>query len=183
MCREASCPGSLVEEWDLNSPPVQFRWMQINDLKDQSYRWPNDGIEEYDSIWHFRGGTRLLREIFSSEINLGIGFKSNYEIDGFVLSRRGTLERGIVRFRRTDDFAFSNQLISIIRTARESGISEIGLDDQPPAAYANFKLDSVGDRVAGLPQCFGVLMSATNAAELPVALAHTAHQARVRGLV
>ncbi len=91
---------------------------------------------------------------------------------------------GVSRFKKVDDFQFSEELISPINTAGVAGPCALWVEENPiPPAYRDLKVQSMGDRVEGEPHIRGVLVSATARVDLQVVLAHTAYQARVEGLV
>jgi hypothetical protein len=168
---EADATGWITSALDAPLPDGAFE--PINQLTGISYRWPDGNIDLYDSFDVYEGTGGLAPDQYA------IAHKSNGEQIGFALGPQGETRRGITYFQLTDDYATSNELISYIRGGGKSGKGGFDPADPIPTAYASFKTEPLAHRVRGKWDRLGVVVKTDDVAAM---LAHTAIQARLRGI-
>jgi hypothetical protein len=89
-------------------------------------------------------------------------------------------ERGLTVFWRTDNFEHTNQVISMIRGGGATGRAGFAPGEPLPSVYAHYDIEILRDRVAGK---WNVQAALADASEYGKMLAHTALQAKLRGLI
>lgn len=164
---------SADSKWHLADTGMQGSWERTGVLEGQTYRWPDGNVDSYERLTTFSGSGDY------EGMELGVGVLPNGETVGFVFGKNGKSKRGIVYFQRTDDFESSGELVSMIRGGGTSGRAGFAPGEQTPAAYGDFRIETLGDRKAGKWNVQAVVASRD---DLEPMLNHTALQAQLRGL-
>lgn len=159
--------------WSLPDAPMKGGFEEVGRSSGESYRWGDGNVDHYPDFVRFRGTGDY------AGMNLGLGYKDNGEVVGFLLGAGGGLNRGITYFFLADDFATSDEKVSMIRGAGPRGRSGFGPTDAEPPAYAGFQLDTLAARVGGKFNRLAVVASADDEETM---LSHTAIQAKLRDL-
>lgn len=159
----------------LDLKPLVGGWRETETLTGQTYRWPDGNIDEYSRLVRFSGSGDF------EGMNLGLGYKVGGDTIGFVFSSDGKSKRGIVYFQAADDFDETAEVVSMIRGNGLTGRRGFSPEEPRPPAYADFKLESLKDRVSG-PGKWNVLAVVAKVSDTDTMLDHTALQARLRGL-
>ena len=163
-----------MHPWALASAPLSGGWKEVDRVGGESYRWPDGNVDEYTELVTYEGSGEF------DGMNLALGHKDNGEWIGFVLGKGGVAsKRGIVYFQLADDFAESDELVSMTRGGGANGRSGFAPSDPPPAPYAEFRIESLKSRKAGKWNVQAVVASSDDAETM---LSHTAIQASLRGL-
>jgi hypothetical protein len=160
--------------WSLDSIALAGEWEPLGSGEaGQTYTWPDGNVDTYSDFVKYRG-----RDEFEA-MNLGLGYLPSGDVVGFVLGAQGGSKRGITYFFPADDFAETNEKISMIRGGGPNGRSGFAPDEPKPPAYAGFETAILHDRKAGKWRVLGVVVDAD---DVETMLRHTAIQARLRGL-
>lgn len=173
--REFADPvGHQQEAWTLERSSLGGSWKQVGESADESYRWPDGNVDDYDRFQVFEGSGDF------AGMRLALGRNQEGEWIGFVLGPNGlTSKRGLVYFQRADDFAETGELVSMIRGGGANGRSGFDPEGPTPAVYGELKIDSLRERRAGKWNVKAVVAGDDDSETM---LTHTAIQARLRGL-
>jgi hypothetical protein len=170
----AAAAGDEVASSALPSAPLSGGWKEGERLEDESYRWPDGNVDDYTELVTYEGSGEF------DGMHLALGHKDNGEWIGFVLGKGGVAsKRGIVYFQLADDFAETNELVSMIKGGGANGRGGFAPTDPPPPAYAGFRIESLKERKAGKWNVQAVVAESGDAESM---LKHTAIQASLRGL-
>jgi hypothetical protein len=159
--------------WSLPDAAMTGGWEEKRREAGGSYKWPDGTVEPYEEIVRYSGTGDF------AGIELALGYDGKGNVAGFVLGRGGGSMRGITYFFAADDYADSNEAISMIRGGGPRGRSGFGPNDPVPPAYSGFTTDTLRNRCAGKWNVLGVVADVSDAATM---LRHIALQARMRGL-
>jgi hypothetical protein len=161
------------EPWSLPDRRFNGSWTEVDRLTGKTYSWPDGNVDHYEVFVVYDGSGGF------DGIRLALGYLPDGEIAGLVLGREGGSERAITYFFPTDDFGETNEKISMIRGGGPRGRSGFAPTDAVPPVYAEFKVEALGDRVAGKWMRQAIVVDDDNHAAM---LGHTAIQARLRRL-
>lgn len=162
-----------AQAWTLSGALPSGDWTEIGRSRDETYRWPDGNVDRYVDVIKYRGNGGF------AGMELALGYLKNGEVVGFVLSAAGGLERGLTYFFTADDFAHTNEVVSLIRGGGPNGRSGFAPHEPTPAAYRDFRIDVLRDRKAGKWNVQAVVATVDDHATM---LGHTAIQARLRNL-
>jgi hypothetical protein len=175
--RQETRPAGYDEPWsfdDIDSPFAHTgQWEKVSEVDGETYGWPDGSLDTYAPFVTYRY-TGLDTAMFA------LGYKPNAEIIGFLLGAGGGSKRGLTVFWRTDNFAHTGQLISMIRGGGATGRAGFAPGETLPSAYASYDIEILRDRVAGKWNVQAIVADAGDAGTM---LAHTALQAKLRGLI
>jgi hypothetical protein len=167
-------PGGYDKPWSLSDGPIDGGWEQIGSPQDDvTYTWPDGNVDRYSRFVSYRGTGGF------NGMTLALGYLNNGDVVGFVLGSGGGSKRGITYWFEADDFAKSNEKVSMIRGGGERGRGGFGPGDSLPGAYDGFKVEMLRDRVQGK---WNVQAVVADADDHEAMLAHTGIQARLRRL-
>ena len=167
----ASAQGA--SEWSLGDTTLSGDWEEIRRESGVTYRWPDGNLDEYTDFASYRG-----RGDYAG-MNLALGYLTDGDAVGFVLGAGVGSKRGITYFFPADDFAESNEKVSMIRGGGPRGRSGFAPGETLPKGYDALETDVLRDRVAGKWNVQAVVARADDFATM---LAHTALQAKLRGI-
>jgi hypothetical protein len=160
--------------WAFGSETVTGGWEEVSSENGVTYRWPDATINTYNPFVTYRGTGDF------AGITLALGYrKTNGEVIGFLLGGGGGSKRGLTVFFNADDYAQTNEKVSMIRGGGQTGRAGFGPGEVLPPAYHGFKTEVLGDRVAGK---WNVQAVVAKEDDVQAMLSHTALQARLRGL-
>lgn len=165
--------------WKLEGPLPLGTFDEHSREAEESWKWGDEFVERYGPFIRFSG-----RDGFAPAM-LALGFdlthvSPNGEVVGFHLGSGGGSKRAITQFFRSDDFAETNELLSMIRGGGPRGRSGFRAHDPLPEAYHGFKTEILGDRIAGKWNVQAVVVDADDHQTM---LRHTFLQSVLRGLV
>ncbi|HZT15700.1 MAG TPA: hypothetical protein VFA19_07095 [Gaiellaceae bacterium] len=166
--------GSHGMVWSLGETTLSGEWEFVRKEQGVAYVWPDKSVSEFDRFDIYRGNSGF------TGITIALGYEPNGNVVGFVLGGGGGSKRGLTVFFPADDFSTSNEKVSMIRGGGQRGRSGFAPGDALPPAYASYKTDVLRSRVAGK---WNVQAIVADAADVATMAAHTAIQARLRGLV
>ncbi len=171
-------PSGYDQPWSFNGIPViRTTWMKTGEQQGETYGWPDGSSDTYTPFVTY---VSKPAPGWPTIMTLGLGYKDNGEVIGFVLGAGGGSKRGITVFWNADDIATSNEKLSMIRGGGKTGRAGFGEDDPLPDAYVGFEVEMLRDRVAGK---WNVKAVVADAHDHETMLNHTALQAKLRGLV
>jgi hypothetical protein len=159
--------------WSLAGASFRGSWEETARQQGVTYRWPDGNIDDYPKFVSYRGTDAY------SAMRLALGYDDAGNVVGFILSPKGTSKRGLTCFFPADDSGRTNEMVSMIRGGGPRGRGGFGPGEALPHSYGGFKTDILRDRVAGKWNVQAVVALADDP---DVMLAHTALQARLRGL-
>lgn len=159
--------------WSLGNTVLSGDWKETGRSHGVTHPWPDGQVSTFAELVSYQG------EGGYAPMQLALGQDQNDNVVGFVISATGRSKRGLTVFFRADDFATTNEAVSFIRGGGPRGRSGFDASDALPKAYAAFKVEMLGDRVAGK---FARAAVVADADDHKTMLAHTALQARLRGL-
>lgn len=161
------------EAWALEDATPTGGWDEIG-RSTETYKWPDGNLDRYSEFIKYQGTGGFQGMI------LALGYLNNGDVVGFALGTGGGSKRGITYFFPADDFARTNEKVSMIRGGGPNGRSGFGPNDATPKAYSDFKLGVLRDRKTGK---WNVQAVVADADDHKTMLRHTAIQARLRKLV
>lgn len=161
-----------ADVWRLPEDQLTNSWIEIAREDGVEYRWPDGNIDHYRPFVTYRGTGDC------DGVTLALGHLDNGDVAGFVV--QGTWRRAIVYFFPADDFAASNEKLSLIKGGGARGRGGFGPSEPVPKAYHGVKTQLLRSRIAGK---WNVLAVVARADDPQTMLLHTAIQARLRNLV
>ena len=176
ILRIAPAPAAVEtarSSFTLDNPAPAGSWEEIARLTNQTYKWPDGNVDQYDTLVTYRGTGGW------DGLMLALGFLPNGDVTGFALGSGGGSKRGITYFFPADDFDTSREKVSMIRGGGANKKSGFAPDEQLPQAYAAFKTAILRDRVAGKWNVQAIVVDEHDHNGM---LEHTALQAKLRGL-
>ena len=159
--------------WSLADTTLDGLWNLVEMKQDETYMWPDGNVDRYKSFDIYTGTNDF------DGMTLALGFLSRGDVVGFVLSGGAGAKRGITYWFPADDFAKTNNKVSMIRGGGKTGRAGFSSVDALPKAYDRFRTEMLRDRVAGK---WNVQAVVADADDYETMLCHTAIQARLRGL-
>lgn len=152
--------------------PLNGDWMELERSAGVNYSWPDGNIDEYEAFVNYQGTGDY------SGMPLALGYNQNGDVVGFVVGEGGW-KRGITYFFEADDFAQTDEKVSLIRGGGPKGKSGFAPGEELPAGYRGFKTGVLRDRKEGKWNVQGVVAKSD---DFRTMLGHTALQARLRGI-
>jgi hypothetical protein len=175
--RQETRPSGYDEPWSFDNidgfSSQLGQWEKVSEVEGENYGWPDGSVDTYQPFVTYRF-TGLDSALFA------LGYKPNSEIIGFVLGAGGGSKRGLTVFWRTDSFEHTKEVISMIRGGGATGRAGFAPGEPLPSAYAHYDIEILRDRVAGK---WNVQAVVADASDYGTMLAHTALQAKLRGLI
>jgi hypothetical protein len=165
-------PSGYDEAWSFDQVILaDGGWMELRRADGETYGWPDSSVDTYHPLVTYTGTGG------HTGLTLGLGYKNDGVVVGFVMGGGGGSKRGITVFFPTDDFDKSHEKISMIRGGGDSGRAGFSPSAALPNAYDGFKVEMLRDRVAGK---WNVQSVVTDAGDFETMLNHTALQAKLR---
>lgn len=161
------------QAWSIGNTVLSGDWKETNREPGVAYKWGDGSVDTYADFVSYEGTGGYAGML------LALGYHDNGCVVGFALGTSGGSKRGITVFFPADDIATTNEKVSMIKGGGPRGRSGFSSPDALPKAYEGFKTEMLRDRVAGK---WNVTAVVADADDHKTMLAHTALQARLRGL-
>ena len=157
--------------WSLGNTVLSGDWEESGRQQGATHTWADGNVDRYGDFVTYQGKGDY------APMRLALGYLANGDVVGFSLGAGGGSKRGITYFFPADDFATTNEKVSMIKGGGPRGRGGFGPADALPKAYEAFKTEILRDRVAGK---WNVTAVVADAHDHKTMLGHTALQARLR---